>query len=363
MKNTGKPVRLLMGIPRPNLGGGPPTHLPFLVSYFRSHQGYQLKTFWFGRRSDTGEPAVMKVVNTLMTLGHFMLLLITFRPHIIHLNTAFDKRSVLRDLPFVYAVKITGIPLLVKLHGSLPDMIYPEKAVWRHLRNLFLKGAMKIGVLSGKEREEFLSVYPYPEKIRVVKNILPEVQADDTGTAKSGGLFVSRMIREKGVDDLIGALPLIRKKIPGFRAVFAGDGPYLEKAREAVIQNGQADAAIWNGYIPHAELAPLYNSAMIFIFCSGLPEGMPMALAGALVAGLPVVTTPVRFALDYLQEGVHCLYYPAGDPGKLAAAVVRLAEDPDLQIKMGQANRDLVRQFSREIVGKEFENIYHEMLV
>jgi len=352
-----------MGIPRPHLGGGPPTHLPFLVSYFRSHQGYQLKTFWFGRRSDTSEPGVMKIVNTLTTLGYFILLLITFRPQIIHLNTAFDKRSVLRDLPFIYVAKITRNQLLVKLHGSLPDMIYPEKAVWKSMRNLFLKGVVRIGVLSGKEREEFLSVYPYPEKIRVVKNILPEVQADDTAAAKSGGLFVSRMIREKGVDDLIGALPLIRQEIPGFRAVFAGDGPYLEKAREAVIQNGQADAAIWTGFVPHAELAPLYNSAMIFIFCSGLPEGMPMALAGALVAGMPVITTPVRFAQDYLQEGVHCLYYPAGDTVKLAEAVVRLAEDPDLQKKMGQANHDLVRQFTREVVGKEFENIYHEMLV
>ncbi len=356
-------IKVLMGVPRPHLGGGPPTHLPHLVGYFGSREGFRLRTFWFGRRSDKGENGLLKILNTLTTLLAFLWHLVSFRPQIIHLNTAFDKRSVVRDIPFLLLARATGIPALVKLHGSLPGMVFPAPGPWVWARNMFLAAATRICLLSRKERDEFLSVYPHPGKIPVVKNILLPREGEKDIGRRSGGLFVSRMLEEKGAGDLIEALPMILQRVPGFRIVVAGDGPFLEEAKRRSAASGCDRAVHWTGQMQHKALRYLYDSAMIFIFCSRLPEGMPMALAEALVAGIPVVTTPVRFAHDYLQEGVNCLYYPAGEPGKLAEAVIRLAEDPELQKTMSLANRDLVRQFTREVVGKEFENIYHEMLV
>ena len=39
-----------MGIPAPYMLGGPPTHLPFLVDYFKKNSEFEIKTFYFGSK-------------------------------------------------------------------------------------------------------------------------------------------------------------------------------------------------------------------------------------------------------------------------------------------------------------------------
>ena len=64
-----------------------------------------------------------------------------------------------------------------------------------------------------------------------------------------------------------------------------------------------------------------------------------MSVIEAMLTGLPVVATDVRGPAEQVVQGVTGLKVPAGDAAALAEALGRLARDPDMRDRMGQAGR------------------------
>jgi glycosyltransferase involved in cell wall biosynthesis len=71
-------------------------------------------------------------------------------------------------------------------------------------------------------------------------------------------------------------------------------------------------------------------------------------------AGLPVITTRIRGAADYLVEGENALFVPARDPLSIAIALVRLRRDPSLCQRMSEANLRDVQRFSIESAARNY---------
>ncbi|HEX7494644.1 MAG TPA: glycosyltransferase, partial [Bacteroidales bacterium] len=92
------------------------------------------------------------------------------------------------------------------------------------------------------------------------------------------------------------------------------------------------------------------------------PEGMPMSLVEALRSGIPIITTRVRFAVNYLVENKNCLFIETGNIIDINEKISRILVDKDLQMNMKAINPKMVDNFSEEIVGNEFEDIYRQML-
>ncbi len=372
-----KAVRLLMGIPSKNLRmGGPITHLPYLVDYFAKHESYIIKTFDYGSKIDGGslidkkESITRKVINTIGVFTLFVFYVIKFRPNIIHLNTAFDKKSLLRDIPFSLFCYFFRCKLIFKLHGSSNDLIFSRKKVLILLIRMFFLGANKIGVLSELEKKDFTFNFKNTKKVIVVKNIvnkqsnitIPDTKYFERDPAKIYGLFVSRIIQGKGLDDLISAIPLINKNHPNFILVVAGDGPEKKALMDFAVEQNIDKQILWLGFVPNEELQCLYTSTDLFLFPSHLPEGMPMSLVDALRIGIPLITTKVRFALNYLEDNVNCLFIEMGNISDIANKVDKLLGETELANKMREQNPKMVERFSQHKVGKEFERIYEEML-
>jgi glycosyltransferase involved in cell wall biosynthesis len=238
------------------------------------------------------------------------------------------------------------------------------------LIRFFFLGAKRVGVLSEIEKNEFIKKFGYPKKMIVVKNIvLPNKPTDNKefnlfsrDPLKIYCLYVSRIIKGKGLDDLIRSLPLVLKTNPHFKLVVVGDGPERIPCSELANELKMKDSIIWLGTIPNDLLLTIYNFSDIFIFPSHFPEGMPMALVEALRSGIPIITTRVRFAVYYLVENKNCLFIEAGDINDITNKIKKLLANKDLQMKMKAINPIIVEEFSQEIVGKEFEIIYEQML-
>jgi spore coat protein SA len=74
-------------------------------------------------------------------------------------------------------------------------------------------------------------------------------------------------------------------------------------------------------------------------------------------AGLPIVATARGGQTDFLQAGENALLVPAGDGKSLAAAVRQLLDNGELARRLGQHNREYVRQFYLERVTGQFEKV------
>jgi glycosyltransferase involved in cell wall biosynthesis len=372
-----KEVRILMGVPSKKIKmGGPTTHLPYLVDFFKNDPHYQIRTFDYGSKIDGGslidskESVGSKILNTVQVLAQFIYLVIIYRPHIIHINSAFNKMALVRDVPFALFCYVFRRKLVFKLHGSSYDLINTKNRFFLSLIKVFFSGARKVGVLSEIEKKEFIEKFGYPDKLVVVKNIVKtkETKSKEDFTyfqkdpLKVYGLFVSRIVKGKGLNDIIQALPAILETHPYFVLVVAGDGPEKDSCIHLANKLNVSGSIIWLGFVLNTELPDLISASDIYIFSSHLPEGMPMSLVEALQFGVPIITTKVRFAVNYLSEHENCLFVDAGNVSQMAEKIKQLIENKELQVTMTLANPKLVKKFSQEIVGKEFGMMYNQIL-
>jgi glycosyltransferase involved in cell wall biosynthesis len=358
-----------MGIPFPGRAGGPPTHLPYLVDFFEHHPGFTIRTFYYGGASDRPESTATRLLHTIRTWWRFVMLLLSFRPNIIHLNTAFDPKTILRDIPFSVTCLLLHQHLIFKFHGSLTSMIETRKPLWRVLNSLVFSGAQRIGVLSEPEREQFIHAYGHANKFITVRNIVHSGEHLDSGLPAYKreiqhvtGLFAARIIPEKGLSDVLRAMPSILSVHPHFVLVVAGDGPDLQPSKQLAITLEINHAVRWLGYIPNTALSLVFHETDFLIFASRLPEGMPMTILDAMRNNLPVITTPVRFALEHFRQGDHCLFFTPGNTAELAAAVSGMINDAAMRKTMVENNLKLITCFSAEKVGNHFAAIYKDML-
>ena len=358
-----------MGIPHPSAKGGPPIHLPYLVEYFKNRPGYKIKTFYYGSIQGDRESAIKKIFYTILKIIEFLYDIFFYRPDIVHLNTAFGSKSLLRDVPFSLLSFIFRKNLLFKIHGSHLNLLMTKNKYRLVLIKLFFLGAKKIGVLSEREKQEFITQFGHKNKMIVVKNIVKDMtrEKEERIYLKKKkttvfGLFVSRIERDKGLDDLISALPEIINKIPNFKLLIVGDGIEKENCVNLAKQNLANNFIDWLGYLNRGELNKIYEIADLFIFPTHLPEGMPMVLLEAMKYRIPILTTKVRFAESYFKEFENCIYIEKGNIKDIAKKIIVLFLDKQLQLTIIENNFRFIKNFSPEKVGLEFEDIYWEML-
>ncbi len=92
-------------------------------------------------------------------------------------------------------------------------------------------------------------------------------------------------------------------------------------------------------------------------------EGVPTALLEAAACGKPLVATDAPGCRDVVHPEVNGLLVPPNDPAALAAALQRLADDPDLRGRMGIASRQLVLdKFTTQQVNAATHQVYQAIL-
>jgi glycosyltransferase involved in cell wall biosynthesis len=117
----------------------------------------------------------------------------------------------------------------------------------------------------------------------------------------------------------------------------------------------RVEAAVASGRVRHlhfvADVNRLYRSADFFVFPT-LEEGGPQVTYEAAGCGLPVVTTPAGAARLVVDAENGYVVAPASVDA-LAAAIARLADDPDARRRLGVAAAEGSRRFVYEIVGRQ----------
>ena len=129
-----------------------------------------------------------------------------------------------------------------------------------------------------------------------------------------------------------------------------------------------AGAARADGYEPVARAAPVslqvsnwtgfYANGDVLLFPTYHTEGFPMVIFNAAAAGLPIITTRIRAAVDYLAESENCLWVEPKSPHRLAEKIASLLAQPDEQNRMRLNNKLLAERFSAETVTREYLESY-----
>lgn len=352
-----------MALPDPRVRGGPPSHL-FLLRDSLVKRGIDVRGFTYGGRTHDESKAV-KLFGRLCDLLRFPFVVLQNRPDVIHLNTAFDRRGVARDVFFVTLAQSMGQRVVLKFHGSDLEFLGSATGWRRWMINRVVNGSRLICVLSNEEKTAFEEKFPRA-RFAVVKNALDFDRYKPQGDFRREHnisdtqpllLFVARFIGTKGLKETIEALPVIRET-HDVHAVFVGDGPVRASCESLAKRLGVAEHTTFTGYIPEDQTVDAYLASDILVFPSYHQEGMPMVIFHALACGLPIVTTRIRAAADWLIEGENGLFVPSQDSAAVAHAVTKMLNDPQLMETMSQNNRQLAKKFDQDAVAAEFADHY-----
>ncbi|MFF8590157.1 glycosyltransferase family 4 protein [Streptomyces sp. NPDC015220] len=161
---------------------------------------------------------------------------------------------------------------------------------------------------------------------------------------------VSRLVRRKGQDTLIRAMPRILAAEPDTVLLIVGGGPYESDLHRLAARTGVARAVRFTGAVPWADLPAYYGVGDVFAMpCrtrrGGLDvEGLGIVYLEASATGLPVVAGDSGGAPDAVLDGETGWVVRGDSPEETADRVAVLLGDAELRRRMGERGRRWVEE-------------------
>jgi glycosyltransferase involved in cell wall biosynthesis len=177
-------------------------------------------------------------------------------------------------------------------------------------------------------------------------------------------LSIGRLVWEKGHQDLIRAIALLRRRgREDVRALIAGKGPDEKRLKAHAAELGVGDRVRFAGTVPYEELQRVYAEASCFVLGS-IPiwfweEQFGMVLAEALAAHLPIVAASSGAIPEVV--GDDAVLFPPGDHVALADALESgpLATEPGAR---HAPDPERIRRFSSEAAAERIGAVYDDVL-
>jgi glycosyltransferase involved in cell wall biosynthesis len=175
--------------------------------------------------------------------------------------------------------------------------------------------------------------------------------------------FVGRLVREKGLLELLTAAKLVLQRQPMTRFLLIGpvddekpDAFHPDTAREY----GVAEACIFTGR--RHDMPELFGLMNVFVLPSHR-EGFPRSPLEAAAMSLPSVVTDIRGCREAVESERNGLLVPLGDVPALANALLRLLENPALAQRMGETGRVMaLEQFDEQLFFRTVKTEYARLL-
>ena len=292
------------------------------------------------------------IVNIYLGVKHLLKLFILFliyRAEILYVPISQNIPGFFRDGLFILIGKAFRASVVIHLHGGIFDRFYNNAP---HIFKKFIRFALsnvdRAIVLCDRFVNIFDGLIP-AEKVRVVNNgidcAISEERFKDRVRRKRDGknkvLFLGTLDKRKGFIDIIRAVPYIIKHNKNVEFVIAGKWHFQEDREEAIRLIKKFDIGDYvkfPGVVSGSEKWDLFLGSDLFVFPTHFIEGQPLVVLEAMMAGLPIVATPMGCLECMLKEGLNG-FFTDGSPEDIAEKIVYLLQNKGLREKISEYNR------------------------
>jgi glycosyltransferase involved in cell wall biosynthesis len=175
--------------------------------------------------------------------------------------------------------------------------------------------------------------------------------------------FVARGCPEKGLDQLVRALPLVVARhdveVIAAGATIDTEREYLATCQKLALDLGVADRFRWLGQIDRAAKLDLLASIDVFALPTPRAEAKGLSAIEALAAGVPVVASSHGAFPELLAGEQAGLLHAPGDPADLARAITAVLDDDTLASRLGRHGHALARsRHSADSMAAAHESMY-----
>lgn len=197
-----------------------------------------------------------------------------------------------------------------------------------------------------------------PRRWRVRAADVAAARAEHSPAGEPLLLFFGRLEWEKGVQDLIAALPRIRRWWPGTRLVVAGTGTHRDWLADQARKHRVRRAVTFAGHLPDRRLAAVLAAADAVVLPSRYEPFGIVALEAA-AAGAPLVASTAGGLGEVVLDGVTGLSFAPGDVDGLARAVRSVLDDrPAAARRARAAKARLATDFDWATIARDTAAVY-----
>ncbi|MBR6720294.1 MAG: glycosyltransferase [Clostridia bacterium] len=328
-----------------------------------------------------------KIIYSFEAKRKIMQVIDDFKPDIVHMNNINFQLTP----SIIYGVKKKGIPLVQTVHDY--QMICPNHLLYNFDKNIpcekcvggSLSNCIKnkcihsstvksiIGVIEAKlfsllktykkvdlficpsnflEKKLLSAKAYYKGKTKTIHNFINKEQFKSSElTGEDYIVFVGRLSKEKGIENIAGA----SKLLPEYKFVIAGSGPDEDMLKD--IPNVKLA-----GFLTGDELTSLMGKAKVLLLPSVCYENCPLSILEAHSMGVPVVTMNSGGMAELVKDGVTGTLVTEPTPEGIASSIKKTLENNDYynqlkeNCKKEKGNILSVESYA-EILIKEYEKL------
>jgi glycosyltransferase involved in cell wall biosynthesis len=264
------------------------------------------------------------------------------------LNPSLDKKSFLRDAAFVWLSLKKNKMVIVFWHGwnsNFEKQLISSFFLKKIFRKTYAK-AFKTIVLS-KIFQDKLIEFGALSKFYVEAMPVPQewINMFDISSKKISQqlnvVFLSRIIKEKGVYTAVNAIRLLIEGYPNIFLHIAGDGKDLSDLKKYVEAN-KISNVIFYGDVRGKKKIEILSNGNIFLFPTQHGEGFPNVVIEAMFYGMPVISRYVGAIPEIIEQDVTGYLTESVEPKAYASIIERylsLSDSEKMQMAINCHNK------------------------
>lgn len=176
-------------------------------------------------------------------------------------------------------------------------------------------------------------------------------------------LYVGRFDNGKGIEYLIGAIPLIVKHHNNCSFVFVGDGPIKPQIEKLAKKLGISKYITFEGFVPHNNINKYYHKCDIVVVPSVWPEPFGRSVIEAMACGNPIIATEVGGIPEIVEHEKTGLLIKPASLEEIANSIMMLLCNADKRKKMGEMGKKVIKEkYNVEVIAKKTLEIYEDVL-
>ena len=260
------------------------------------------------------------------------------------------------------------MPIIGRWSGGKHQWLFPIR---RRIKKNSLKNCNKI-ICAGKDEIEVLKnvfkipvtkiefmINPHNLELFKKRDRIDVCKKIEISPVKKYLLYVGRLVKNKGIKELLEVFNEIKSEYSDINLIFIGDGLLKEEILKFLEKNNLKDKIQLKGRLPHDIICYYYNACSI-LFHIGTSGGLPNVVVEGVASGIPVIASKNNANSDFVNRELKTgIIIEAGDKMGLKNAIKEIIEMPENFL--GEVP-EIIKELSFERYGEKLEILFKKSL-
>lgn len=293
----------------------------------------------------------------------FFFLLFKFK--IVHVNPSLLNKAFLRESVLIAISLLHRKKIIIFVRGWSNDFenkIHTNNIYNRIFRLLWCKA--NLFIVLGNVFKSKIQKLGYNKNV-IIETTLSEYQSSIPKSIKDNEdvnlLFISRLVKEKGVYIALNALKILQKKynMNHVYLYIAGDGDIRKEIEDYISKQGIVNCSVLGAVYGNTK-DKLFQKSHILIFPTYYGEGLPNTILEAMGSGLPIISRINAGIPDQVEQGVNGFLSSSLKPEWYAETILKLL-DNDIYQAISKNNIVKAKHYSISAVSSRLLSVYSQL--